>query len=217
VLQGYSAYTSYLDDQDAAQLASPSAPAKVVVVNSSIDGRYPVFDQPATFRALLQGYTADTVVGGQYLILSRAANSSGERAPVTTAPGQGAGTTCAPIGADIPIPQRLGQYTFASLELHYSLHGTIKDVFYKPADALIQFTVGGSSPALTAPYKFIPATAADGLFVSGYLPTVGDLEEAFTGVGMQPIESIRVTSPNPGDYDGDVCASFYTVPVNSPA
>jgi len=215
VLEGYSAYTAYLDDQDAAQLASASAPATVVVVNGSIDGRYPAFDQPATFRALLQGYAADTVVGGQYLILSRAANSPGERASVTTAPGQGAGTTCAPMGADIPVPQRPGQYTFASLELRYSLHGTIKDAFYKPADALIQFTVGGNSPQLTAPYKFIPATAADGLFVSGYLPTVGDLQDAFTGVVTQPIEAIRVTSPNPGDYDRDVCASFYTIPVNS--
>ena len=77
--------------------------------------------------------------------------------------------------------------------------------------------MGGSSPQLTAPYKLIPATAADGLFLSGYLPTVGDLEDAFTGVGMQPIDSIRVTSPTPGDYDRDVCVSFYTIPVDPPA
>lgn len=53
VFQSYSAYTASLDALNAAHFNSNSSPDYVIFAAESIDGRYPLFDEPATFRSLL--------------------------------------------------------------------------------------------------------------------------------------------------------------------
>ena len=216
VLQSYSAYTPYLDDTDAAHFASITGPDHVLFADESIDDRYPVFDEPATFRALLQHYLPTGRSGTQFLVLSRGAQGGVNPSPdgvLESGAGMPAGTVCGPFGANLAVPERPDQYTFASLRIAYSLGGTMKNTLYKPADLLIQFTVGGSTPILTQPYKLIPATAADGVFVSGYVADPNALAQAFNGLIAAPIRSLRITSANPADYRGTVCASFSTTPL----
>jgi len=213
VLQSYSAYTSYLDDRDAAHFSSGSAPDSVLLADTAIDGQYPAFVEPAEFQALLRGYRSTPGADGQYVVLTRAAGP-GNPPVLVAGDGQEGPAVCAPMGADIPVPQRPGAYTFASLSVRYSLSGTLSDIVYKPANVRVQFTLEGASPTLTAPYKLIPATAVDGLFVSGYLASANELAQAFDGVITRPISAIRVTTPDPGEYQTDVCARFSTIPIN---
>jgi hypothetical protein len=215
VLQSYSAYTTYLDDSDAAHFASATGPDRLLFADSSIDGRYPVFDEPATFRTLLQRYRTAGPATATFLVLSRGGKGeAGASAAgvLQSVPAMPAGTVCGPLGAALPVPERPGQYTFASLR-PYSLAGSVITDLYKPADLQVQFTVGAAASTTTQPYKLIPATAADGLFVSGYIANTHDLAQVFKGVIATPIHSLRVTSAGPSDYQGTVCASYSTIPL----
>jgi hypothetical protein len=213
VLQAYSAYTPYLDEQDAAHFSSGSAPRSVVLTDVSIDGRYPAFDEPAAFRALLENYRATDVVAGQYAILAHAPIKSGsgavEAAGVQTLP-----TVCAPMGSEIAVPQQPGRYTFVSLAIRYSVVGQASTILYKPGAIWIQLLTGGDSPTLMGPFVLVPATAADGLFVSGYLGSTTTMAEAFQGTITDPIAALRVTTQSPADYQGQVCADFSTLALN---
>jgi hypothetical protein len=216
VLQSYSAYTPYLDGSDAAHFASPNGPDHVLLADEAIDGLYPVFQEPATFRALLQHYRATEWGTGAFLVLSRAgqgaANGSGSGV-LEAGTGTPDGTACGLLGATLPVPERPGQYTFASLLIPYSLSGEVQDVLYKPADLDIQFVVGSGATVVTSPYRLIPATAADGVFVSGFIADQGDLTQAFGGVITTPVDGLRITSPDATEYRGSVCASFSTIPI----
>jgi hypothetical protein len=216
VLQSYSAYTPYLDESDAAHFASQSAPDDVLFADQAIDGLYPVFQEPATFRALLEHYRLAGAASPTFTLLSRSgAGSSNEAGSgvLQGGPPASAGTVCGPLGEALTVPERPGQYTFASVSIPYSLRGAAKNALYKAADLQIQFTVGAGAPSLTEPYKLTPAIASDGLFVSGYIADQNDLAQVFNGVIDTSIRSLTLTSTNPADYRGTVCASFYTVPL----
>jgi hypothetical protein len=113
VLQSYSAYTTYLDDSDAAHFASATGPDRLLFADSSIDGRYPVFDEPATFRTLLQRYRTAGPATATFLVLSRGGKGeAGASAAgvLQSVPAMPAGTVCGPLGAS-PRPlqsRRLG-------------------------------------------------------------------------------------------------------------
>ena len=56
-----------------------------------------------------------------------------------------------------------------------------------------------------------PATAADGLLVSGYLE--GDaLRERFAGRVTRPISALRITTEGGVDYQQRVCPDFVSTP-----
>ncbi len=216
VLQSYGAYTPYLDESDAAHFASQSGPDYVLFADEAIDGVYPVFQEPATFRALLDHYRLAGSASPTFSLLSRSgpegSNDSGSGV-LQGGPVSSAGTVCSSLGAALTVPERPGQYTFASVSIPYSLRGVAKNAIYKAADLQIQFTVGAGAPSLTEAYKLTPAIASDGLFVSGYIADQNDLAQVFKGVIDTPIRSLTITSTNPDDYRGTVCASFYTVPL----
>ena len=55
-LQSYAAHTAELDSVNAAHLAGPFRPQRVLYACKSFDDRYPVFDDPQTFAAILNNY-----------------------------------------------------------------------------------------------------------------------------------------------------------------
>lgn len=217
ILQSYSAYTPYLDDADAAHFAATTGPDYVVFADEEIDDRYPIADEPAAFRTLLQHYYPTGSGTSTLLVLSRVPKGASGRSHGATLHdnvASAAGIACGPLGAALPVPQVPGQYTFASLSVPYSVRGTVVNALYRPADLYIQFAVKGSTTGPTPMYKLVPATAADGLFVSGYIANQSDLANVFDGVVTNPIQSLTITSTNPAYYQGTVCASFATIPLN---
>jgi len=217
VLQSYSAYTPYLDDADAAHLSAPSGPDHVVFADTAVDNRYPLFDEPAAFRALLQHYRPTGLGTTKLVVLSRVptgVTGASQDAILQDSSGSGAGTACGRLGAALPVPELPGQYTFASVNVSYSLVGAAENALYRPASLEIHFTLTNSPVRVTQSYGLVPATAADGLFVSGFIADQGDLVRALSGDIANPIESLTITSANPTDYQRTVCASFFTIPLN---
>ncbi len=59
VFQSYSVYTPYLDAWNASHYAGPKRPDKLILQWESIDGRNPFFDEPFTWREILNRYRSE--------------------------------------------------------------------------------------------------------------------------------------------------------------
>ena len=200
VLQSYSAYTPYLDDADAAHLAAATAPAHVVYSDVGFDQRYPLFDEPAAFRALLQHYRPTGSGTSAFLVLSKvpAGDFGGPQGAILRdSPASGDGAACGPLGAALPVPELPGRYTFASVSVSYSLVGTALNALYRPGELLIRFGVEGTKEGWTPSYTLDPSTAGDGLFVSGYIADQSDLVDALGG-DCPPDQLTNHYLPRPG-------------------
>lgn len=213
VPQGYGAYTSYLDSRDAQHLSAGDAPDYVLVVNESVDGRYFAFDEPFVIQALLQHYDFVGLTkplgaaASQYLIFQHSDHGIlAEAEPETRT------KVCASLGSTISVPQYPGQLTFASMSLGYSPLGFISNLVYRPGTVSIELMVHGAATMWTQPYRLTLGTAQDGLFLSSFVGDSAAMASAFNGDLRQPIDAIRISSTGPGDYQSDLCVSFFTLP-----
>lgn len=198
ILQSYQAYTSYLDELDAAYLEGPRAPERLLIAERSIDGRYPPFDEPAAFRAMTSRYEAVGQVG-DFVILQRHA----EQLPQSLMPIK---TLHAHIGDLIPVPATSEQRIYASIRVPYSLRGHALDLLFQPSALRVRFQV---DHGLTNPYRLVPGTATDGVMVSDYIASEDDLRRYFEGSLDRPIRGLLVTADRPADYQGRVDVTFY--------
>jgi hypothetical protein len=198
VLQSYTAYTPWLDQQDADFLRSPSAPDFIIYRYQSIDDRYAAFDEPAAFRALLENYRVERVIDPQTILLRRV------RAPST--PEGTVGTTCATMGTPVAVPQRPGARMYAHVTVTPSLAGSTIGVLAKSGPVRITLT----TPSASADHRLVPSTAADGLLVSSYLVNALDVQAAISGTGGEPITAITVRAAG-WAWISPYCVTFTSV------
>jgi hypothetical protein len=71
-LQGYQAYTAYLDNKGAQNLASAAPPVDKVLFEWDIDGRNPVLNSPALTRTILSRFQLETALPDALLLAQRA-------------------------------------------------------------------------------------------------------------------------------------------------
>jgi hypothetical protein len=200
VLQSYQAYTAYLDQLDAAHFTGAAAPNRVLLAFRSIDGRYPLFDEPAVVRALYDDYD---VLGQNrdFLILQR-------KAAATPSPLRTIGSVRAHLGDVVPVPSLPGgAMLYAGIRVPYSPWGRGMALLFQPSELHIAFhlTTGDSGP-----FRFIPAVAPDGVMLSSYVSSVEELGNLLARQPGNPIASFRVTADYPHDYAGPVDVTFYT-------
>ncbi|TMD00065.1 MAG: hypothetical protein E6J03_12340, partial [Chloroflexi bacterium] len=138
----------------------------MLLVSEAIDGRYPIFDEPTAFRALLGSYRALTEATPPYVALERRAS--------TPPPAAQEGTACAALGSSIPVPQLPGRAVFARLRVSLDPLGRLLSLLLKPSPVYVQFQVAGDG-APTRPYRLVTSTAADGVFVGGFVEDARDL------------------------------------------
>jgi hypothetical protein len=200
VLQSYSAYTPYLDHLDASHLEGPNAPSRLLVAYRSIDGRYPPYDEPALFRAIVAGYQ---VVGfdRDFLILARRPQpSSTQLHPISSVRIR--------LGEDVPVPSAPnGATVYAGVTVPYSLKGQLLNLLFQPSELHLRFRLNGGD---AGPFRFVPRVAPDGLMLGSYISNVDDLGRLFDGTLDQPIRALQITADRPSDYTGLVNITFYT-------
>jgi hypothetical protein len=152
VLQGYSAYTSHLDELDANYITSSHAPQRILFDQPvPIDGRVLSFEEPMTSRTMLCNYRLVRSDPTQAL-LAHAGNRCG---PATLL-----GTATAGWAQSVPVPQpephelvfvRVGGVAVSGIE-------EIRAALWKPAERFI--VINGVASRL------VGATAPDGLPLS---------------------------------------------------
>lgn len=205
MIQSLTAYTQHIDKINSQHFMGDNSPQAILYAYKSIDGRYPLFDEPATFRTILCNYTYVNKSGG-FLLLThnpKAGNCGFE---------ENRGTIKSEIGQAIPIPEYEEGYVFGYIELDYSFVGKIMKIIYKPSPVYIQFKFKGDR--YSQKFRFIPDTAKNGVFLSQYVGNLDDLAPIFQGQIMNDIEGIVIVTDKPSHYSKHVKVKFVSVPAN---
>lgn len=204
VIQSYSAYTPALDELNARHLKSPDSADHIIMQWEDIDGRQPLLDDAASWRALFDRYDI-ALKRPEFLVLKRR-NSSRYLEP------RAAGSTVGAWQTDIAVPQ-LGEGEFAMMraELSKSLWGEACGLLFRNTPVYLTATF---SSGRRASWRVTRANLIDGAFI-GYLPQ--DLHETLPYFGQfgpgQPDEvtAIRFETPRRMEYSPAIRISWFAV------
>lgn len=186
VFQSYSAYTPYLDRMDAHQIWDGDSADRIIYSYRTIDRRYPAFDEPATFRAILACYRTE-YPGGPYSVLTHVACA---RPRLLAADDSEEGS----LGGWFAVPQRA---SYADIDVRTTLIGRITNILYKPSLVWLYFKL--SDGRIKGPYRFIHAVGGDGLFVKYFLGSQSQADLLLSGKtsALCRIAAIKVTTSPP--------------------
>ncbi len=200
VLQAYSAYTSYLDRLDAAFLASPRAPERILYAPwEVVDRRYQFFDPPATLESMYCDYL-ELGAPGPAQVLERVPDRCG--APVEVK------RLSVPFGVPLSVPSEPGKMVIATFAFGAPLAAKAEGVLLKPPTISLTVWMGGARPAS---YRFIPGTAADDHVVS--VPPALGYSPAFT---PPEIKKLALSGGGWKAGEGKITATFYEIALRSP-
>jgi hypothetical protein len=192
VLQGYSAYTGYLDQLDAGFLASAGAPQRILYRPGTIDGRDPVWDPPAAMEAMYCHYLPLGQAGG-WLVLSRVVDRCGAAHPI--------GTVTDHFGQVVDVPRAPGTMVVATFSLASPLSAQLEGVLLKPP--MVSVVADGT------PYRFVTGTAGDDHVLSAP-PALGYP----TAYAPGAVHRLELTGGGWAAGHGSATITFFSVPVN---
>ena len=206
LIQSYSAYKPYLDQANAQQIWSGQAAEKILYRYRTLDQRYPLFDEPATFRAILACYRTE-YAGTTYTLLSRRACSRPLQQVIAT--GQ-RGT----MGKWIGLPAGAN---YVRIWLHTTLLGHLIDVLFKPAQVQISFRLSNGSVA--GPFRFIYPVGPDGLYVGYFVGSQADFSRLLSAHRslLPRVTAIRINGhPQSWDYGRQLGIRFFRATTPPP-
>jgi hypothetical protein len=203
LLQSNIAYVPALDAMNAAHFYGPQAPQQILWRSDSIDGKYPAFDEPLVFRALLDRYTYVSKESTNRFALLRLDSQRVERPWIAVG-----GTEQFQLSEPIPIPNIKNSHIYMSVQISPTLLGGVMNILYKsPYPTMIIRTRDGRSFT----YRFIRALGTEGFFVSKYISNAEDLRLVMQEEYASDIESIQFNGSR-WFYSQTVSVQFYSVP-----
>jgi len=200
VFQDYTAYTSELDELNAAAVASPSGPERILRGKTplsagqppaqAIDGRYPAWDPPAQALATLCNF-APLQTSSEWQVLGRVPDRCAEPEPI--------GSVDSSYGETVDVPAAgRGEVVFVRIEgAEVGGLESLRTLLYRASYRYATLDGG-------AVYRLVPGTAADGLMLRGD-PRVtgrGTFEQA------PQTETLTLTGPS-----GDLRYEFFSMKV----
>jgi hypothetical protein len=203
LFQSYFVFTDSLESLNQRHFLTVHSPEYLLYSFKSIDGRYPLFDEPATFRTLLKNYHPISI-DGEFIVLRKKGICEIPRENTVF-------TTVGKIGEVIPIPKGIDGYLFARIYIDSNVWWKIVKFFYKPPQVYIQFIVKGK---ITPPYRFIPSTARNGVFLSQFIRDQRGLYDVWDGRLVGNLDAIIISAQNAYCYKKQVRTEFFTVPKN---
>jgi len=185
VFQAYSVYTPYLDHLNARQIWEGKSADKVIYTFASIDGRYPIFDEPATFRALLTCYKTQ-YAGNPYSVLTRIQCVKPEFNTVDL-------ITSGLFNKWVTVPVHS---SYVNLGVRTTIVGHLINILYKPNQVHILLRLSDGS--IKGPYRFIYPLGDDGLFVKYFINGQQDANRLFAknATGLQRIAAFKLITAN---------------------
>jgi len=170
----------------------------------SIDNRYPLFDEPATFSAILQNYQYSHT-SDEYAILGYNQNEVDEGMIEML------GSVDGKLEEPIKIPQYDAGYVLSHIDLKFSPFGKFMNTIFKPSQAYIMFKF--SDDTFSKEFRFIPGASIDGVFVSQYVDNIHDLESIFSGKITPDIAEMIIWVDNPVHYENIIDVKFSGIPA----
>jgi hypothetical protein len=172
-----------------------NGPDFVLYEFASIDGRYPLFDEPLTLRALMCNYQVTGFDRG-FMILRRVGNHCGSPTVI-----QNIEST---FGDTILVPSNYSGYMFAQVHLQYNLIGTLRNLIYKASPVYVELSFSDGS---TGTYRFEFGNAMDGLVVSA-------VPNDLFGSEIKQIREITFITPGTYAFDPHIQVTFVQVPTS---
>jgi hypothetical protein len=202
VLQGYSAYTSYLDGENASFLASARAPQRIVYqAQDTIDNRDPWLDPPATLESMYCHYVQVAVSGPSQVLAHVPGPVAG---PGRCGRPAVLGRVKTTFGRAVAVPADPGHMVTAALSFGTPLITSLEGLVTKPPH--MQITVWARPSGLATTYRFIPGTAGDTQVLR--VPAALGYSPSFT---PPPIAKLELTGGGWSKGQGALTVTFYAV------
>lgn len=220
VLQGYTAYTDYLDRLNAAFLTSRRAPQRIVYQPwATIDGRDPWLDPPATLESMYCHYAQIAAFGlgaSQAQVLGRVPAPGGRCGRPSLL-----GRVSAHFGTKIEVPAAPGRMVVAIFSLDAPRSAQAAAIALKPpaiyittwagsAGTLGLRTSGGVVVAGATRYRFVPGTASSPHVLS--TPAALGYSAPFT---PPPVTALKLSGGGWGNGHGRVVVAFYALSMRA--
>jgi len=197
MIQSQGVYGSYFDDMNYEHYSGNRSPEDILYKFATVDGRYPLFDEPKTFRSIVHNYTFVNK-SGEFILLKR-----NERQYNGT--GIDLGSKSASMGSNLLIPDWKGDI-YGEINIHYTLLGNIIYILYKPQPIYIRFHLknGYFSPR----FRIIPGLVKNGVLLSQYVNNSDSLARVFQDNGTTYVESISIETDQPYSYEKEYSIHF---------
>jgi hypothetical protein len=207
LLQSQNAFTDKLDILDSQHFESINAPEFLLYALGAIDGRYPLFDEPATFRTILRNYKP-AFTDGQFIILRKADTCNWP-------PSKTISVIDTELGKRISVPKTNG-CLFAKIYMNYNLLGKMAKLIYKPPIVNIKLIANENTPEFEfefeCEHRFIFSTARNGIFLSQYIADMENLLAVWNGKLNSNLDAFVIYTENPNFYDRHIRVEFFEVP-----
>ncbi|MBC8156621.1 hypothetical protein H7X64_00460 [Armatimonadetes bacterium] len=159
VIQSYSAYNGFLDSLNNIKLNSANKPDYLLFSLSSIDDRYPFFDEGRTKLAILGNYHIKTFLKNQLLLEKNTLAK-----PIIV---KERVVKKFKLGEEISIPTTT-TLQFSKFQINYTLWGKIKRLFFRPPQLSITFTLENGD---SYTYRAVTTIISGGVIINKYIDT----------------------------------------------
>ena len=197
--QSYVVYTTVLDSLNAAYFARKDAPQQVFYSFRSIDNHYPLFEEPAVFRQLLNQYRVVDTITNTYLLLNRL-NRPSSTLSVKVQP-----VSNQHLNTSITIPHLNGYYTYLYAKIELTLLGKLLNFILKIQPLYIDITT--TENLQPQRFRFIRQTAKDGLLVSSFAGNFQTATTVLSGTAKPNVATIKIIG-NSWLYDSQIKCIF---------
>lgn len=197
LLQNYTIYTPYLDCLNARFYIGEDAPEYIIMYLSTIDGRLPLVETPATWENIYKNYGIDAVDGEKLLLKKREKPLRKESAVCDTKMYR--------MNEWIDIPKGSA---FAEIDTRLSVKGRLENLIYKilPVNLEVVYTDGTVRTG-----RVILDNFTEGIDIGSLVWDQDDFQKymKLEERDRQAI-GIRITGPGAGQYDDHVEVTFYS-------
>jgi len=205
VFQSYIAYTEYLDSLNAKHFQSDSAPEYILYALSSLNARYAISDEPATFKTLLQEYEP-CGQDAKFIILRK------KHSPDMYMEKE-IGTAVAKFDQIITFPKFNNELLFAKVYIENNLLGLAQKLLFKPPlDVRIKFYIPDKNEIVS--YRLVCPNARNGIFISKIVEDQNDLLEIWKGDFRHDIAGLIFSNDHPKMFKDKITIRFFKMPAN---
>jgi hypothetical protein len=201
VIQAYSVYTPQLDEVNASQINRGKSAKFIIYKLETIDGRYPLYDEPSTLRSILFNYKLYKCINALCLLQKNNKNKSKMKIVKLK-------SINAKLGQPVNVPKFYNGYEFAKVTINYSLFGKFMNIIYKDSPIYIKFM---TNSFISPKYRFIQNVGIDGIFISEYVQNINIFGDIFKKriYLSNIIKHIIFTTSSKFEYNKNIKISFY--------
>lgn len=183
VIQGYIAYTPYLQELNLSFYRSEKRPQFLLFNMETIDGRFPTLDDAPLLSYILNNYKP-VAKDGEFLVLQAPAIP---REPELTLIKE---QTIA-FGDSMEIPPYNDKLLIMQVEVRPTFFGRMVRFLFQSPVLTLNTKMNGRADT----YRFVPAMAERGFIVSPLLLTNNDVLHYFDGYSVNHVDSIELLKP----------------------